>query len=91
MNTYVQGTLVRLTSLIASVAGTLTDPTTVVLKIKTPDQVITDLSAFVVKDSVGNYHCDFTSSQVGLHQCEWLCAGNAVVNGVDWFQVTAGL
>jgi len=49
------------------------------------------LLPMVVHDSVGNYHVDYLTAQVGLHQYLFQAAGNAQVSQVTQFIVYQGL
>jgi len=92
MNSYTAQSLIRMTAAItATSTGVATDPTTVTLKIQTPDQVVADLSGTVQRDSTGNYHADYTATKVGLHQYEWQCTGAVVVSGAGQYLVSQGL
>lgn len=71
--------------------GDATDPTTITLKIRTPDGTVTTLASSdspdpITKDSTGNYHYDYTYSQEGRHFIEWTGTGSlvAAVDGERW-------
>lgn len=97
MNTYVQGSSVRMTTQVnAQVTPPTVPPTvgplidaTVSAKITDPAGVVTVLT--VVRDSLGTYHADFVTVLLGLHTYEFLCTGAAVVNGVGQFIVNAAV
>lgn len=91
MNSYVQGTLVRLVAAIATSSRVPVDPTTVTLQVQTPDLIVSNISGSIVHDGVGNYHCDYTTAQIGDHQYEWGCNGIVTVNTLGKFSVLAGL
>lgn len=63
--TYILGNVLRLSAAFTNAAGAPADPTSTDVAITQPDGVAT--SATLVKDSVGNYHADFTPTQAGLH------------------------
>lgn len=77
---YDEGDTVRTTATF-KVGGVLTDPSTLVLKYKTPAGVITTKTfgtdAEVVKDSVGVYHFDLTLSAQGDWWYRWQSTGTA--------------
>jgi hypothetical protein len=91
MNQYTEGTLLRLTAQITTVTGVLTDATTITARVQQPDGVILDISAEVIHDSIGNYHVDYLTEQVGLHQYMFHAEGNAQVSQVNKFIVYQGL
>lgn len=89
MNTYTAQNTVRLSASISLTLNSVpVDPTTVALKIKFPDDTITDLSSSVVKDSAGSYHCDYQPTTLGLHMYEWIGTGGANVARRGQFLVT---
>lgn len=74
MNTYDKGDLVRVTAAFTNAAGTATDPTTVVCRVKSPSSTtmytyLTD--AALVKDSTGNYHLDVSANESGQWWYRW--------------------
>jgi hypothetical protein len=64
-----------------TVAGVLTDPTTLVVKYRSPAGTTTTKTygtdAAVVKDSTGKYHIDITASTAGEWAVGWLATGTA--------------
>lgn len=93
MASYANGQLVRL-SVAFTVAGTLTDPGTVALKVKTPDGAETTYTlagSQVVKDSTGNYHYDFQTAQTGYHYYGFESTGAVVSSSEGVFVVTSNL
>lgn len=90
MPTYDKGDYIRLTGTWRNDSGALVDPTTVTLKIQTPDGSITPLtfaSGYVVKDSVGVYHYDYLCSSQGNYTYRWEGTGNAIASGQGSFFV----
>lgn len=77
------GTKVRLTAewrVPARPDGTLTDPTTVSLLIRTPDGVQTTYTfagGDITKDATGQYHYDITPTTTGKHTWRWVGTGAA--------------
>lgn len=84
-NSYVNGSIVRCLVQIKDVNQTLIAATTVVVTITLPDTTTSTPS--VVNDSVGNYHCDFTTTQTGVHTYKSVSTGVVTV-GSATFTVT---
>lgn len=64
------------TSLVVTdAAGTATDPSTIVLTITLPDR--TTATPSVTHDSTGHYHVDYTFTQEGLYQFQWVTTAPA--------------
>lgn len=82
------GNVVVLTSTITGPSG-LVDPTTVVLRIKPPDDIVLVLTP--TNDSVGVYSYLFTPTQVGMHYFRFEGTGVAVFAEQHQFLVTASL
>jgi len=87
MNTYTAGDLLTLSVAFTNNAGVPMAPTTVTLRVQTPDYVITDLSGTIVPGTTGNYSALFSAVQVGVHQYEWIGTGAVQVTVVDLFLV----
>lgn len=73
-------------------AGTLTDPTTVVLKWRVgPDGAVTTWTyltdAQIVRGSVGLYRADITVTAAGLHYFRWVGTGAVVAAEEGTFSV----
>jgi hypothetical protein len=71
----------------ATAAGTLTDPTTVVLKVRDPAGVTTTYTypaAPIVKDAAGSYHADYVPAVAGTYVWRWEGVGvaHAAAEGV---------
>lgn len=77
MSIYDIGDTVRLTAAFADSAGTASDPTTVAITVRLPDQSVSTLSA--TRDSTGNYHADLVASQTGNHYYRFTGTGALVV------------
>lgn len=89
INSYLSNNLIRIfTAITQSIGGAPIDPTAISLKITAPNGVITDLSATIVKDSVGNYHADYLPTQYGVHVFEWTGTGTATVFDKQRFMIT---
>lgn len=91
MNSYVVGSLSRITAVITDLNGNPVNPTILLLTIQHPNSTITDISGSIVNDSTGNYHADYLTSEIGLHTFEWEASGNATINQLGQFYVTQGL
>lgn len=79
----VQGSQVRFSVLFKSTVSPIgpIDPTDVILRVRDPAGTVTAydyLSAQVVKDSVGAYHCDVTCALAGSYFGRWEGSGTAV-------------
>lgn len=74
-----------------TVAGvrTLTDPSTVTFKTRSPAGAVTTLTygvdAALVKDAVGSYHCDFNATAAGTWYYRW--AGTGLAAGASEVQL----
>lgn len=64
-NVYDIGDLVTLSATFKNNAGTLTDPTTVIFRIKDPSGTVTSPSP--IKDSTGLYHYDLSITLAGTY------------------------
>jgi hypothetical protein len=93
---YMSGALVRATGTFTSIAGALTDPTTVTLKYRKGSAAtvtLTYAAADLIKDSTGVYHYDFdTTGWAGpddiLYVLQWQGTGTVVAIAIDSFSVT---
>lgn len=74
-------------------SGVLTDPTTIVLKVKTPDNVITTYTygsdAEIIKSSTGKFYADLDISQIGIHFYRWEGSGSLQAAGESKFTIKA--
>jgi hypothetical protein len=73
-----------------TVAGVLTDPTTVTLKVKDPAGVVTTYTysgGQITKDSTGNYHRDLTPSLAGRWYYRYIATGAVDATTEDSFRV----
>jgi len=83
LNTYDPGDSVRLSVAIVNSAGTATDPTTLTLTVKPGDGTAvsyTYAAGEITKDSVGNYHKDYTvpSGTGGTVYYKFTATGTAI-------------
>jgi len=67
---------------ITNAAGVVTDPTTLVLKVRTPGASSATTYTYgvgimIVKDSTGNYHADIPLDTVGTWSYDWVGTGAA--------------
>lgn len=87
MKQYTAGTAIRLSVAFTVVATAApVDPTTVTGKVRKPDG--SNVTLTVVKDSTGNYHADFTPSDLGMHTYELAGTGAAEAVYIGRFLVT---
>lgn len=90
MNVYDLDCKIRLSAaFIDAVNDTPADPTSVTLYVKTPDGSVTTYTYpdDVSKDSVGNYHYDFSTSQIGKHYYRYKGTGAVEFAGEVEFRV----
>lgn len=89
---YLQGDLIRV-SVTFEAAGLAADPTTVVLKHKSPSGTITTwthgVNNQVVKDAVGAYRGDINVNEGGTWHFRWEGTGASQGAAQDSFGVTA--
>lgn len=87
------GDVRRVSVAFTTTAGVATDPTAVLLYYKKPRSAYITLTygvdAAVIKDSVGNYHCDLALDTAGLWRYEWQGTGALVANEGGQFRVFA--
>lgn len=89
MNSYTSNNAIRLAVIVtASAGGQPIDPTSIRLDMEDPSGAITDLSSTIVKDSVGNYHADYTPLLVGVYLYSWIGTGAAIFATNGKFNVT---
>ena len=90
-NTYDIGDVVRLTTAITTTAtGAAVDPTGLAVILRTPAKNTTytyGVDVEVVKDSVGNYHLDHTTTLAGRHVYRWVATGTAAAASENQFRV----
>jgi hypothetical protein len=82
LNEYDVGDAVRFSANFKNSAGADADPTTVVFKIKDPSGTIgsytysgTGTNTILEKDSIGDYHLDFTLDESGVWHYRWYGTG----------------
>lgn len=90
-NEYHRGQVVRVTGTF-TVGGTATDPTTITIKYRDPDELETsdtfgDPGSDVVKDATGVYYLDITASKTGSWWYRVEGTGNAAAGAEDTFFV----
>ena len=91
MNSYIAGTLVQINATLVTAQGVFVAPTTLTFKIQTPDGIVTDYSSTIVIEAPGAYYANFTPTQTGLHQYEWIGTGAAQAAVQGQFIVNASL
>ena len=87
------GTRIRLTETFTDlIAGVVTDPTTITLKLHDPNGVETSFTyagGDITRDSVGVYHYDFAPTVAGkTWRYRWLATGAVVAVDEQLFQIT---
>ncbi len=72
-NCYTVGQTVRLSISFSDAAGTALDPAAVTLRVKDPSQAVASygLDSGLVKDAVGTFHADITTTLSGAHLYRW--------------------
>ena len=92
---YIYQTEVRITAL-AEVGGVATDPTTVTLKIRKPDDTVLTFTypADIIKDSTGNFHYDYMPptiaadpEAIGKYHWRWDGTGSVKASDEGTFRV----
>lgn len=86
MNSYIAGTLVRMSASLAAVSGGAAVDATIGATVLNPDGTETVLS--VVRDGPGLYHADLVPAGMGLYQYEFVATGVAQVVAMGQFLVT---
>jgi len=87
---YLEGSTIRL-SVVFTVSGTATDPTTVTLKTENPSGTQTSYTyaaGTVSRDSAGAYHKDITPDAVGLWTYRYIGTGTAAGVAESTFRIT---
>ena len=90
INIYDKSEPVRLQVTFLNIAGALTDPTTVLLTVKSPAGVKTNYTyalSEITRDSIGVYHKDVAASQSGSWYYEWEGTGPVQVVERRQFEV----
>ena len=72
---FLQGQVVRLSGQVTDITGVLADPSSMVLKVKTPDGITTSYSTTLIHDGSGLYHYDLPLTQAGEHYYRWEATG----------------
>jgi len=94
INSYDTGDLVRITGLLASAAGVLTDPTTLVATVTDPSGITTTYtygsSAFPIRVSAGTYYVDITPTEPGhwAYRFQSTGTGQAADEGRFWVRAS---
>ena len=89
MNKYASQSLVRLTAEIRDISNILSDPTTIILTMKSRAG-LEDISRDVEQDSAGKYHADYLPMMEGVHEYRWLCTGAVQISRKGRFVVSKG-
>ena len=86
------GDIIRLQATFKDSTGALVDPTTVVLKVKTPALVTSTYTyalAQVTRASLGVYYKDVTPDAAGVWRFRWYATGTPTLSREDYFNVLA--
>jgi hypothetical protein len=90
-NVYTSGQQIRLVGTFKNAAGTVTDPTGVVLKYRDPVTGTVTTKTYgvdaIVKDSTGVYHFDLTLSNPGEWWYRWESSGAIVASDEERIMV----
>lgn len=85
------GDLVKISGTFTDSANTAGDPTTVSITIAPPTSAETTYvygtDAALVKDSVGNYHANWSCAESGVHRYRWVSTGTLQAAEEGWFTV----
>ena len=90
MSEYNVGDKRRLTGTFTDLAGALDDPTVITFRIKEPDGTITSHASgggIVTNISLGVWYVDFTITQEGIHNYEFIGTGDVVTAEESSFRV----
>lgn len=91
MSTILAGNLVRLSSPVTDINGTLVDPTTISVSVRDPNNTIatytTATNPPVVRAGVGDYYIDLTPTTVGHYLVVWQTTGNGQAVATDEFDI----
>ena len=90
MNQYTANTLIQMSVAVTTATGAPISPTTLTLRIETPDGVIADHTADIINTGIGTNYANFLAVQVGLHQYEWTGTGAAQVCTRGQFLINQG-
>jgi hypothetical protein len=94
INSYDTKDQIRITGLLASAAGVLTDPTTLVFKVLSPSGEVTTYTygsdAFPIRISAGTYYIDVTPTEPGhwAYRFESSGTGQAADEGRFWVRAS---
>lgn len=90
-NSYVVGDVIRVYGVFTA-NGVATDPTTITLYIKstpTGQSTFTYAGAQIVRDSIGNYHYDYTTTASGTYYYRYEATGTVVAAAEGIFAATS--
>lgn len=94
MNTYLIGQAVTVSATFKNDSGVATDPTTVTLKVRTPDGLTTSYTyaaAELARASAGAYSMAYATAQAGAHIYRFEGTGVVVAAGEGTFAVRPAL
>lgn len=85
MNQYIAGTNIEMDATFRDANGALFDPSVVTAELRLPDGTVVDLSAEVIRRSIGDYYAPYAPTQNGLHVFRFAGAGLINVAGESNF------
>lgn len=96
MNTYIKGSLVRVSGTFTGENGAVLDPATVAVKVLKPGALAPVVKTFgadteVVKTATGQYHMDVDADTEGVWRYRWQSSGNGQAANEGMFEVAASL
>lgn len=92
MNTYVKGSLVRVSGTFTDEAGAVLDPTAISVSVLKPGAVLPTVKTYgadseVVKDATGQYHIDVNADTSGVWRYRWQSTGTGQAANESAFEV----
>jgi hypothetical protein len=92
MNTYVSGSLVRVSGAFTGNNGAVLDPTVVKVAVLEPGAIVPTVKTYgtdaeVVKDGTGQYHLDIDANTSGVWRYRWFSTGNGQAANESAFEV----
>lgn len=85
------GELVRLTRTFVNLAGTATDPSTVKVRLRSPDGTVTEGDATNDTTAVGVFYFDVTPTVPGRWRYRWVSTGDPQLRPTGTFWVNRDL
>ena len=88
---YEVGELVRISRTFTNLEGVPTDPSTVRLRLRSPDGTVTEVDATNDADATGAFHVDVTPDVHGLWRYRWVSTGDPQLRPYGTFRVNRDL